>query len=170
MIITDKAYEPEGQMYRSTPIRVFVGERDESMEVLGVANGIDPVTGQPRKIWGLADRDRVHLSPMCYAITNLATPPLLLDSLRRSQTDRFTFHNGMPLWTTVDDLAEALGELGLVAPTRYKGVAVPPELINNWLELETSWWRRGVDAANMSMALKLHGLAEEIDAEGNRYE
>jgi hypothetical protein len=171
MIISEEAYEREGRIHLETPIKVFRGTRDSEILSLGLAHGIDPVTGLKRKLWGLVDSHGGYLSHMCYEVSRpLMGPPALLADLRKRGADRFTFHSGIPLWTTLEELTRALVDLGLAAPDRYRGVKVPEALVPNWDQPEADWWRRGVDAATLSMSLKLHGLAEEIQVEGIHYE
>lgn len=162
MIASEGVHESESRVYLATPITLFQGENATtavmSQGLLGVARGTDPVTGLRRKLWGLADSRRSHLSQMRYAISTHTDPAGILAMLRKQDEERFTFHSGMPLWTTLEELGRALEDLGLAAPERYRGVLVPESLIGNWGQVEAGWWRRGVDQA----AEELSRQAEEL--------
>jgi hypothetical protein len=166
MIISEEAYEREGRIYLATEIKVFRDPRGtEDTEILGLAWGIDPNTGLRRKLWGLADANGEFLSSMCYEVANpIRSVPVLLNDMRKRGVDKFTFHSGMPLWTTLEELTRALKELGLAAPNRFKGAPVPEALVANWDQPEADWWRRGVIAANAVTAHKLFSLAEECQS------
>lgn len=136
--------DQEGRMVRQTVIKVHYGTGDVSPEILGWGWGTDPVTGNPRKIWGLADMDG-RLSSISYLWDEVASPAAMLNSLAKRGDDRFTFHAGVPIWTPLEELRRAFQVLGMAAPETYLGVPVPGELFANWDQVEAMWWRRGVE-------------------------
>lgn len=154
----DDGSTPSGQLVQWTKIKtrreVTPGTQETVWQILGWCWLPGVGTGNRIRVWGLAHRmsEPYEMSPISYHAAGDSSPTRVLASLTREGYHRFVFHAGEQLWVDVTDLRRAFRDLGLIAPSHYRGVPVPSELVTNWDEPEAHWWRAGI-AAGLSHAV-----------------